>query len=287
MKKFSIIIPAYNAQKYISRCLGSIFEQNYTNYEIILVDDCSSDKTVATVQNLKRQFPQVTLKIIRNQQNLGVSETRNVGMTKATGEYIMFVDADDRLQARDALARLAEKCSFDTDIVFFGGFINYVNQRDRTFWRLKLKIGRHDASQKFQLRRKVFRYTWLMCVRRELIQKHSLRFMEDMDFCEDVAFRTQVTAYTDRIATVPGIFYDYTRRLHHTSLSVGRDKTLREKLACLEKGFRRVDELAESGAVPTERVKDFLCVHRLHLFGICFVVASHFATKLIKERSDD
>ena len=94
---FSIIIPAYNAEAYLSRCLDSIFSQDYEDYEVIVINDGSTDGT-ATI--LKR-YPQV--KVI-NQSNHGMSSARNRGLEVAQGDYILFVDSDD--SARDTAVYL-------------------------------------------------------------------------------------------------------------------------------------------------------------------------------------
>lgn len=91
----SVVIPAYNVEKYIEECLSSIQKQTYTSWEIIVVDDASQDKTIETV----RQFIQKTntdrIKLISNSQNLGLPATRNVGIQESKGEYIALLDADD------------------------------------------------------------------------------------------------------------------------------------------------------------------------------------------------
>lgn len=91
-EKLSIIIPVYNDEKYLKRCLDSIINLDYQNLEIILVDDGSTDDSLAIMTDYAAQDERV--KAI-SQQNLGVSVARNTGLAQATGNYIMFVDADD------------------------------------------------------------------------------------------------------------------------------------------------------------------------------------------------
>jgi len=92
--KVSVIIPMYNAEKYIQDCLTSVLQQTYINYEIIVIDDNSQDNSVNLVKNFQKQFSQIIL--ICNKKNLGVAETRNYGIKKATGQWIAFLDADDK-----------------------------------------------------------------------------------------------------------------------------------------------------------------------------------------------
>ncbi|WP_441002131.1 glycosyltransferase family 2 protein [Pseudocolwellia agarivorans] len=92
MPFFSIIIPAYNAEEYIERCLNSVFDQNFDDYELIIVNDGSTDKTKELIESLKHCNKAIKLV---NQDNAGVSVARNKGLSLATGKYILFLDSDD------------------------------------------------------------------------------------------------------------------------------------------------------------------------------------------------
>ena len=92
--KFTIIIPAYNVEKFIIRTLESVFNQTYKNFEVLVIDDCSCDNTLAKLAIIKDK----RLKIIKNQFNLGPGIARNIGIEKATGNWILFLDADDELE---------------------------------------------------------------------------------------------------------------------------------------------------------------------------------------------
>ncbi len=93
--KISIIIPVYNAEKTIERCLESVINQKYENLEIILVNDGSTDNSKEILEQYKGKDSRIKL---INKENTGVSDTRNIGIEKATGDYIMFVDADDTVE---------------------------------------------------------------------------------------------------------------------------------------------------------------------------------------------
>lgn len=91
MKEFSIIIPAYNVEKYIKRCVDSVLNQTYNNYEVIIVNDGSTDKTLKI---LNKEYKNDNILII-DKENGGLSSARNAGIDKATGKYIIFLDSDD------------------------------------------------------------------------------------------------------------------------------------------------------------------------------------------------
>ena len=91
MKKISVVVPVYNTEKYLSRCLESIINQTYKNLEIICINDGSADNS----QNILNKYAQLDRRIvIINQKNSGLSAVRNVGIESASGEYLTFVDRD-------------------------------------------------------------------------------------------------------------------------------------------------------------------------------------------------
>ena len=89
----SIIIPVYNAEKYLDRCLNSILEQTYNNFELILIDDFSTDKSQEICKEFTKKDSRISLLV--NEVNKGVSFTRNKGIYEAKGEFITFIDSDD------------------------------------------------------------------------------------------------------------------------------------------------------------------------------------------------
>lgn len=115
MHKLSIIIPAYNAEKYLERCLNSVMAQTYKNLEVIVVNDGSKDHTKDILNMFAYRYPDKIVAI--HQDNKGVSVARNVALKKATGTYIGFLDSDDYVK-EDMYAKLMEKAiSEDFDIV--------------------------------------------------------------------------------------------------------------------------------------------------------------------------
>lgn len=110
-KKISIIIPVYNVEKYIDQCLDSIINQTYKNLEIIIVNDGTKDNSMKIVE---KYLSDKRIKII-NKKNEGLSSARNIGMEKATGEYIYFLDSDDWIE-NNTIKKLVEN-SIDADIV--------------------------------------------------------------------------------------------------------------------------------------------------------------------------
>ena len=108
MVKISIVIPMYNVEQYIERCLYSVLNQTLTDIEVICIDDNSSDKTYDLAQKISNLDQRV--KLIKNQQNIGAASSRNKGVSISDGEYIWFVDADDYIE-NDVLRKMYDIAS--------------------------------------------------------------------------------------------------------------------------------------------------------------------------------
>lgn len=126
MKKVSIVIPVYNAGNYILRCLDSIKIQSYKNFEIILVNDRSTDNTLEILNQYKAQNINHDITIFTNDKNSGPSVSRNIGIEMSKGDYIFFIDADDDLVGDSALQSFIDKTKDNPDIVIGENFF-YVN----------------------------------------------------------------------------------------------------------------------------------------------------------------
>lgn len=125
MKKVSIIIPLYNEEKYIKDAINSILEQDYSNYEIIVIDDGSTDNSYNIVNNIKDK----RIKLFRFKKNKGVGEARNLGIKKASGDYLAFLDADDYWE-KDKLKKQVNFMEKNNYVFSFGNY-TFVNKKRR------------------------------------------------------------------------------------------------------------------------------------------------------------
>lgn len=164
--KFSIIIPNYNNEKYIEKCINSVLNQTYKNFEIIFVDDMSSDNSYEIIRELKdnsNYWQQI--KIIRNASKRYNGGSRNVGLTKATGDYILFIDSDDWLKNDEVLKRIHDHIVVnDYPDVIFTGF-EMIEQTKTTSTVLEFK-------NMDELIHNPFAASWLKVARRELYLKY-------------------------------------------------------------------------------------------------------------------
>lgn len=122
MSKVSIIVPVYNSERYIRRCIESLMNQTYTDIEIIIINDGSTDKSLGIIEELAKKDSRI---ILINQENRGVSYARNAGLKKVSGDYIGFVDSDDYIEKQmyEKLIQAAE--TSDADIVECGYYEVY------------------------------------------------------------------------------------------------------------------------------------------------------------------
>ena len=132
MKKVSVIIPVYNVEKYLRRCLNSVLAQTYDDYEIICVNDKSPDNSDRILAQYARKFPD-KIRVYTNEENLGLGRTREKGLRHAEGEYVMFIDSDDYIRGDyiETYVRAMEKDSYDMVI---GGYIRDVEGRKKVHY---------------------------------------------------------------------------------------------------------------------------------------------------------
>ena len=116
MKKISIIIPVYNTAKYLKRCLDSVLAQSYKDFEMVIINDGSTDNSEQIINEYKDKYPDLIS--YYNKPNTGVASTRNFGIEKAKGEYIMFLDSDDYID-KVLLKTLEQYTNKDIDLIKF------------------------------------------------------------------------------------------------------------------------------------------------------------------------
>ena len=209
--KISIVVPVYNVFEYLNRCVRSLLEQTYSNLEIILIDDGSTDGSGGLCDELASSDPRI--KVI-HQKNAGLSGARNTGLDNASGEYIFFCDSDDFLD-RDALHHMHDKICMDGADIVACGFSNVWDDYARTGREEVITDGRpgtwsgNEASVQMMMGNNVCTVVWNKLYKRTLFD--GIRFPKGV-FHEDEAttykllFRSKVVSYT------PAPFYKYYQR---------------------------------------------------------------------------
>lgn len=147
--KVSVLMPAYNSEKYIVEAIESILNQTFTDFEFIIIDDCSTDKTWEIIQKYSKNDKRILA--IKNEKNLGISGNRNKLKKLAKGDYIMWQDSDD-ISMPNRMEKQVEVLSNDSEIGIVGGYINQFNESEDFSIR---KYSDKDS----ELRSKIFRYS--------------------------------------------------------------------------------------------------------------------------------
>lgn len=203
MRKISVIIPCFNVEKYIIRCLESLSNQTLKDLEIICIDDCSTDKTVKTIKHYKKNHPELKLHLICNKKNCGVSTTRNIGIDSAKAEFIGFVDPDDYIDSDfyEKLYNHAIKTKSE---------ITVANIREHT---LDGQITQKTSwLKKLEKERKYFNHTiWCAIYRSDFLRRHKIYNPVGISNGEDTVFCIQCACHCKKISSVKNTFYNYIR----------------------------------------------------------------------------
>lgn len=209
--KISIIVPIYNAETYLPNCLNSIQTQTFSDYEVILVDDGSCDKSLLAIEPFRSNDCRFQL---YHQSHRGVSSARNVGLKYATGDFVCFVDADDQI-APTYIEDLYNAIDDQIDSSM-GGFkrIDLLSQEEcEVVPQKKIEtleenlLGFYDANSKDWQRYMVNRM-----FKKSIIQKNDLHFKEDIYYKEDGLFLVQyLCASNGRVGCVDKVLYYYYR----------------------------------------------------------------------------
>ena len=196
-KKVSIIIPVYNSEKFIGKCIDSIIiNQTYKNIEILAFNDGSTDTSLKILNEYQEKYPNI-IKVL-NQENQGVAKTRNTGIKKATGEYIMFIDNDDYIDSNYIETFVKEAESGNYDIVL-GGY-RRANTEGKIIKEVRLKTEEWSKL--------VVMAPWAKIYKKEYIKDKNIEFL-DNNIGEDVYFNLQAMFLTDRIKIIDYVGYNW------------------------------------------------------------------------------
>ena len=214
----SIVMPAYNAEKYIGECIDSILSQTFTDWELIIVDDGSSDGTPLICRQYAGKDPRI--KVIR-QENRGVSGARNRGLENVSGGYIAFVDADDYLPPESLSVRVELICGADMAVAGYelfnkGGILERMPRCVRKEWDTHEAVRNIIAAGELGYQG----YTVNKLFRTELIEKHGIRFNDALPFNEDRLFCVSYALQCSTVNLSDELVYRYRMQEENASSSV-------------------------------------------------------------------
>lgn len=210
--KFSVIIPAYNSEEFISRAVNSVLDQTYKNYELIIINDGSTDNT----SKICHQFAHINKNIqVIDKKNEGLSAARNTGIKKASGEYLVFLDSDDKLHSSDTLQKIIPYCNGKPDMII-GNVIGVRNKKSLLISdNSKLDIEKNDNIKEI-----VSKYIldnqqppWLAfqnIINRDFLKKEGVLFNESTSTQEDLLFFFQLIQVVKSVKLIDEVLVDYT-----------------------------------------------------------------------------
>lgn len=201
--KISVIVPVYNTRKYLARCVDSILAQSFCDFEVLLVDDGSTDGSGLLCDEYAARDNRI---FVIHKANGGVPSARNAGLEQSKGEWIMHVDSDDFIEPNMLQSMLKEVEKNSADIVicdfrFIGKGINAVYHNTDWTDNREESLNNYIAS--------VWTCIWGNLVKRSLYMKYNLRTPGQISYCEDFHLIIRLCFYADKIVRVNQPFYNY------------------------------------------------------------------------------
>lgn len=216
--KVSIIIPAYNAEKYIKKCLESVVNQTYKNIEVIVINDGSTDNTLEIIKKYKDI-------VLIDQENAGVSASRNSGIKKSTGDYIMFVDSDDYIDLDMVEKMINISNNGKTDIIRCG-YIREYKDKSVPFKMVDKSIYVDDKNVVYNKFVKDYTLSSPCCqlIKKELIKK---TFDESISMGEDYLFNLDIYTNASTFMFTNETYYHYLYNEESSTTSLKKDKIVK------------------------------------------------------------
>lgn len=213
MKKdvtFSIIVCAYNVEDYIERAIESINNQNFIDYEIIIVNDGSTDNTYAKIKKIKLKNNRI--KIINNRKNIGLGASRNIAVDKAKGKYVLYLDSDDTIYNEDTLNKVNNIIENEApDLIYMG--VQYIGGSNKQYIpnaENSTREARIACDMHFAVSSK--------CFKRQFLLNKNISFLTDT-YYEDMLYSIQCTILAPKITYGTFPFYNYYRNREGSIMS--------------------------------------------------------------------
>lgn len=219
--KISVIVPVYKAEKYIEECINSVLSQTYQNFELILIDDGSPDNSGKICDNYAKQFDNIK---VYHKQNGGVSSARNLGIEKSSGEWILFLDADDKLYNQ-----CLETC------------INTAQQNDLDmlqFWHSQSKRYKENIYCQPLPANHFLNMRFNVCIggsffNASLIKNYNISFPETIKLAEDQIFILKCIIHAKKIEILDKVLYFYRLHTNNATASINQKEMYRSSLFLL------------------------------------------------------
>lgn len=236
--KISIVVPVYKVEKYLHRCVDSLFKQTYKNLQIILVDDGSPDKC----PEICDKYAEIDSRIVVvHQKNRGLSSARNSGIEKVNGDYLMFVDSDDfiELDACERFINVINNHSDDIDLIV--GVAKEIRKNKITFQKHTNLKGNYIYTSSEFIQKSVktdewFAPAWLNLYNIKWFKKNNLKYAEGLYF-EDLEIQPKIFLNANKILYLDYPFYNYVIREGSIMTTEFSDKKKQDCFFIIEEWF--------------------------------------------------
>lgn len=260
--KLSVVIPAYNAQKFISRCISSALASDLKEIEVIVVDDGSTDETKDILSWYENMYPQFFKKIFK--ENGGAAEARNYGIAASNGHYIAFIDSDDMIRP-DAYSTMYDSLQKTGADIAIGRL--YKVDNDKYYVRHTLPLPAYKAINPEEYLRLLFTQTynnvavWNKMYRTKLVQEHPIPLLS----YEDVSWTPYILSWADSLCYVDKVCVEWDRKIRSFTLS--NELSSRSVELKYQDRLKAVDFFYENGNPQHKEVLAYLKAKRLYNQG--------------------
>ena len=209
--KVSIIIPVYNTEKYLERCILSVENQTYTNIEIIIVDDASPDNSAQVYEKLQKQYSNIA--VVKHATNQKQVASRNSGLLVATGEWILFLDSDDILYPT-AIEQLVAQGKKDNTSIVLATYTKNINDHRHIVFSGRLPTGKYPLPKFLAQLFNCVPLDVVSCIGTKLyklsfLREHSICFRQESKYNEDLMIVLDVLSHTEEISYLDEAVYEY------------------------------------------------------------------------------
>lgn len=198
MPEVSIIVPVFRVEKYLEKCIHSLLKQTFSDFEVILVDDGSDDRSGDICDLAAQRDPRI---VVIHQENAGVSAARNRGLQRATGKYIVFVDSDDYVA--DTYLKNLISAPTEFDYVAAGCYVQKADMNWEKWSNESVMLALHDiVNDPIKINNVPMGMVWARRYKRSIIQDNAIQFNETIKRGEDVLFNVQYLNFGKEIMTI-------------------------------------------------------------------------------------
>lgn len=231
--KVSVIIPIYNVEKYIERCVRSLMEQTLEDIEYIFINDCTPDSSMVVLQRVLIDYSSriSQVKILNHEINKGLATVRNTGLKVAKGEYIIHCDSDDWVEKNMYKEMYDKAQETNADIVvsdFYNEYLNHSVIQKQPYPNDGLEAVRQMLAGNLHCG------TWNKLIRRELYSKNDIHFPDGINMWEDVLTTIPLCYYASNIIYIPKAYYHYVHYNPHSYITSMNYKSLQDMMSAVE-----------------------------------------------------